>query len=358
MTCCQRIHNFGYMNFKEKIKDPAFIASFAGYAIPGVFLLYVLYINFLPFGYRESFVINVGAVDDTKVDEWYLEPSVALGERKTSPDGTPYRELNGMATAVFKPKVVLDDAEVTVEVTGEGTTLIPPVISLDPTKHQWDYSWDFTQGIPAGFTNSKAFVFDGATYFDGTARVEMPGSADLFENGAFSLYAEWFPMSAEGDGQQIVGHYNWELWQNKNSVSFRIGRVNDNKGETYTIKYPADSDFFNKKHSALAIYSPGESGFIELFVDNTFADRFDIGTSTIWKDYGKNNLMFGMTKHNSGKNPGYKGGLDQVKIVNKNILNDQHKVRLIVSKIEELKIPIISSVTTTLKEINLHVVQK
>ena len=60
---------------KVWIKDPIFWARFLGYAIPLAFLLYVLYINFLPFGYNKTFVINVGSANDTKVGEFYLEPS-------------------------------------------------------------------------------------------------------------------------------------------------------------------------------------------------------------------------------------------------------------------------------------------
>src|SRR5260221_2275250 len=88
---------------KTQSKSPTCWAKFAGYAIPGVFLLYVLYLNFLPFGYHKTFTINVGSADDTKVSEFYLEPSKDLSDRKTNQDWTAYRELDGMATAVFKP---------------------------------------------------------------------------------------------------------------------------------------------------------------------------------------------------------------------------------------------------------------
>jgi len=97
---------------KQLLKDPIFWARFLGYAIPLAFLLYVLYINYLPFGYHKTFTINVGSNNDTKVSEFYLEPSPDLSERKTAADGTPYRELNGMATAVFKPNVVLKNNKI------------------------------------------------------------------------------------------------------------------------------------------------------------------------------------------------------------------------------------------------------
>jgi len=101
----------------------------------------VLYINFLPFGYNKTFTINVGSPSDTKVSEFYLEPSPDLSDRKTNTDGSTYRGLNGMATAVFKPNVVLKNAKITVEVEGDGVSLIPPYIDFDPNSVQWDKSW-------------------------------------------------------------------------------------------------------------------------------------------------------------------------------------------------------------------------
>jgi len=54
---------------------------------------------------------------------------------------------------------------------------------------QWDKSWDFTKGVPKDLKNgnNKAFYFDGATYFDGTARLELASSSDMFESGPFTV---------------------------------------------------------------------------------------------------------------------------------------------------------------------------
>jgi len=138
-------------------------------------------------------------------------------------EGTTYRELNGMATAVFKPNVVLKNAQITVSVQGNGVSIIPPYLDFDPNGVQWDKSWDFTKGVPKDLKNdnNKAFYFDGATYFDGTARLELASSSNMFESGPFTVYAEWMPANDASSSQQIVGHYNWELWQNKDSVYFK-----------------------------------------------------------------------------------------------------------------------------------------
>lgn len=115
------------------------------YGIPLTFLAYVLYINYLPFGYEKTFTIDVGAEGDTDSSQaFYLEPSPDLSERKVAEDGSTYRELNGIAYAIFNPPVVLKDAEITVSVEGEGVSIIPPVIDFDPDDYEWDYEWDFT----------------------------------------------------------------------------------------------------------------------------------------------------------------------------------------------------------------------
>ncbi len=338
------------------LKNPIFWAKFLGYAIPLAVLGYVLYQNYLPFGYDKTFTINVGSENDTQVGEFYLEPSITLSERKIAPDGTHYRELNGLATAVFKPNTILKDATITVETTDPGVSLIPPTIDFDPAQTTWDYSWNFTTSVPAGMKNTKAFVFDNATYFDGSARLELPKTNNSFETSTFSVYAEWMPTDSENDSQQIVGHYNWELSQNKNSVSFQAGRMNDSKGPTYKIHSFVDKDFFNKKHSALAIYNPGDNGYIELYVDGKFADREYFGTSTIWVDYGKNNLTLGKNGHSSSKF--FKGALYTVQTAPKSVLTNQSKINFYIFEEITLNIPIIASSNTTFHKLLIHAVQR
>src|SRR6267142_214885 len=129
---------------KAWYKRLEFWLKFAAYAIPAIFLLYVLYWNFLPFGYDKTFTIQVGSANDTS-GEFHLEPSRDLSERKTAPDGTTYRELNGLAFAVFQPKAVLKNAKVTVSVEGNGVSLTPLQLDFNPASIAWGNSWDFTQ---------------------------------------------------------------------------------------------------------------------------------------------------------------------------------------------------------------------
>jgi len=275
------------------------------YGIPLTFLAYVLYINYLPFGYNKTFTIDVGAIGDTDSSQpFYLEPSPSLSGRKVTPDGTTYRELNGIAYAVFKPNVVLKDAKITVEVVGEGVSIIPPVIDFDPDSVKWDYEWDFTRGKTPQELGlvGNAFPFDGSMYFDGKSRLELPDSADKFEDGPFSVYVEWTPEEGGGDFQQIVGHFNWEVLQNSSSVSFQVGRMSNNDGSFYVVEYPIASNFFRKRHSLIATYSPSSNGYIELTVDGIFAERTYLDGNQIWSDYSWHDLSFGRSKHGAGKN--------------------------------------------------------
>jgi hypothetical protein len=341
---------------KSWVKSPIFWARFLGYAIPLGLLLYVLYVNHLSSIFQTTNILNIGSLDDTKISELYLGPSPYLSERKINRDGITYRELNGMAFAVFKPNTSLNNTNISIEVQDNGISLIPPYLNFDPNGIKWDKSWDFTKGVPKDLKNNKAFHFDDATYFDGTARIEMASSSNMFEDGPFTVYVEWMPANSATSSQQIVGHFNWELWQNKDSVQFQIGRTNNAAGGTYIIKYPIDDNFFNQKHSAIAIYSPSDiNGYIELFVDGKFCGRTYLGTDKIWPNYnGKENLSFGWSPHNFGKNPFFNGNLYKINISSKAIEFNKQKIYFTANGSEKTNIFIISATTTNFTQLKLN----
>lgn len=285
---------------RKSYKKPEFWLTFAAYAIPLAFLLYVLYINYLPFGFSATYTIAVGAPGDTDASKpFYLEPSQSLSGRMTDASSTPYRTLNGLAYAVFNPGVVLKNATITASVTGgPGISIIPPTINFDPSSVKWDYSWDFASATPSDLTGN-AFHFDDCEYFDGKSQLQLPDSSDKFESGPFTVYAEWTPQDSTDDFQEIVGHYNWELLQNHDSVSFQIGRMNNATGPFYSVDYPVTSSFFKQEHTAVAIYSPSlENGYIDLYVDEHWAGRSYFGNSNIWPEYNENKpLTFGKAAH-------------------------------------------------------------
>jgi len=65
------------------------------YLIPFVIFVYIIYINWLPFGFEKTYILNVGNEEDTDISkELYLVESDALGPR-TCVEGECFRELNG-----------------------------------------------------------------------------------------------------------------------------------------------------------------------------------------------------------------------------------------------------------------------
>jgi hypothetical protein len=343
-------------------KGLIFWTRLIGLALPLIILGYFSYINYLPFGYSKAYVINIGANDDTKISEFYLEPSRDMSERKVSSDGQPYRELNGMATAIFKPKDLLRSAKIDVEVIGDGISLIPPQISFNPSTVDWSLTWNFAESIPESLINvkNKTYIFDRAAYFDGTARLELASSSNMLEYGPFTAYVEWMPTDATTDGQQIMGHFNWELWQNKKSVTMFFGRMNNKDGDFYKIELPVEPDFFNNKHTALAVYSPSlTNGYVDLYIDGKSAGRKYLGPDQIWTDYGGiENLSFGWTPHNDSKNPHFKGFIYFAGIANKNLIPLQSKIQIMAIDLDQLSIPVISANQAIFKQIKLNVTKK
>lgn len=316
----------------------------------------MLYWNFLPFGYNKTFTIQVGSASDTS-GQFYLEPSRDLSERKTAPDGTTYRELNGLAYAVFDPKAVLKNAQVTVSVEGDGVSLTPIQLDFNPASVSWNNSWDFTQNkqpSQLGLTGS-AYPFDNCMYFDGKSKLDLPYSYNQFEKGSFSVYAEWTPKDSIDDFQEIVGHYNWELLQNKDSVTFQVGRMNNVQGPFYSINYPVSLDFFNQKHSALAIYSPDPvNGYIDLYIDGHNTGRTYIGTAQIWTAYNSNqNFTLGKSNHGIAKY--FKGCISSAHFVTKVVIPSTKNITFTTSNADQIRIPIISTSSSIIHSITARI---
>lgn len=348
---------------KSTLKNPIFWLRFAAYALPGAFLLYVLYWNFLPFGYDKTFTITVGAPGDTDASrEFYLKPSDYLGEPQTVPEGMPgagttYRELLNSTVAVFQPKAVLRNATITASVVGDGVSIIPPHINFDPTTVQWDYDWNFSHGIPQGLEGDAGTSEDGSVYFDGTSKLELPNSANKAETTAFTVYASWTPENAGSNFQEIVGHYNWELLQDTTGVRFQIGRMNDGEGPFYSVRYPIDTLFFGTQHTAIAVYNPGTNGYIELYVDGTFAGRTYFGTDTIYKAYnGARNISFGKSDHGVAKY--FSGSIYEIALSSKNILSELVSTTFSQTSKNMIAVPIAANNISRISQITLHATHK
>lgn len=429
--------------------------------IPLIVLGIILYMNYLPFGYEKTFVIDVGTEGDTS-GTFYLEQSSALGARQLY-DEKYFRAVDGVVNVVFEPDPILRNVSIKVEIEGDNVYFIKPGTNLE-----WDYDFvkdyedlevvaphtlynqflsgqevdkvsgafaikinynstikekvlsgdieivqdakqivvsyennktpkqikynlpDFYIGteheVLVGYNKENMYLFVDGIYsgkniankidvnkvssssenitfyskynntikeriekdendclvFDGKTRLVYPNSSDKFEEGPFAVYVEWKPESSK-DNQQIIGHFNWGIWQNDKSVSFRVGRMYNN-GPSYELKYEIEDEFFGKIHNVLATYIPleNESGYIELFVDGSFARRIEFGNETIWSGYGVEDLSMGWTPHNYQKSPHYIGSVCDAKFSYKQILPEKRdNIELNITEIDDsIKIPI------------------
>jgi hypothetical protein len=331
------------------------------YTLPAAILGYVLYQHYLPLGYQETFTLNVGSQTDTNRGALYLLPSPDLSSRQITPLRTNYRTLSGYADVIFTAPIFLHDALVTVSIDDPTITLTPPIIAPVTDEQQWDHVWDFSRNNFTEFgLQGTAFPFDGSIYFDGDNRLELPNSADLFERGPFTLHLVWTPEDSLADRQQLIGHFNWEIYQNTDSVVFRVGRMdNIEQGQFYSVSQPVADDFFLRQHSLLAVYSPdvtSGNGYIALYVDGVFSGKTLFGTSTIHADYGSMNLTLGKSVHSGSTF--YTGSIHRVFLRNDARILNQQGNTFRVQNTDQLYLPLYSSSPQALRSITVTVQQE
>lgn len=455
---------------KPKKTKTSKILIILAWIIPILIILIILYYNFLPFGYQRTLTINVGDLNDSK-GEFYLEESDTLSNRQSVGEEN-FRFLDGLAYAIYKPKVILENAEIEAVVEGEGISFL---VSPD-TDIKWGYNWDLesmsknfqvetseediynllksseakekdnikvksneifgievewladiniellkgdisltqnpknlifkygeneiiyslpdffigkNQTALIGFDNKNIYLFingeqvekrklpqikegeeknlninkgknanlvklypeikpkvankDDCVYLDGNTKLVLPNSADKFEVGPFVIYLEWIPEKRE-ESQQIIGHYNWEISQNKENVKFTIGRMNDSDGNRYSISHDIKDDFFYKKHKLLVIYNPADekniNGYADLFIDDTFAGRQYFANEKIWPDYGNYDLSLGQSMHSSGQLPYFQGSVCDAKFSHTRIDPKVTSTSNFLANGETIKIPL------------------
>jgi hypothetical protein len=324
----------------------------SAYIIPLALLAYILCLNYLPFGYDRTFVIEAGKAGD-RDGQFFLDTSEGLSPRMTAADGSTYRELSGFVYAVFKPKAILRNATATVTVSDEGVYLISPWLDVQPDTLDWQYNL-----ATASSTN-------GCTYFNGSStRLSIPSSETSPDGNAFTVYTEWTPADSQHAAQLIVGHYHWELLQNKDDVQFYI-RTMEGKDGIRSIRYPInDSEFFNKKHSALAIYAPANkerlNGYIDLYIDNRFAGRTYFGFETVLKEgLAERDITLGKSGHSDASF--FKGCINDLRMMKSAVNTTSKEVSFKITREEkEYNIPMVNmgSATSTLKHVTLHAIQK
>jgi hypothetical protein len=286
---------------------------FLAFAIPALILIYALYINFLPFGWDQSYELTIdqeGIISPVS-SEIYL--TNAQGRQLLSlPDG-----VDGQVNVVIEPPVVIKNATVTVEIDGDDGVYLATPLETDLSTLPWDFKWDFTTGVPSDLEGTAEFnESEGCVYFDAVQEqtLFLPDSEDDFEDGPMSIYVKWKPSETSrvlGNYQQLVGHFNWEIWQGDDSIRFQVGRMNNAQGPFYSISTSIDETFFSNEHELLAIYSPDSEegkGYIELWLDGKFIQRESIESYEIYEDYNfEKNLSIGRTPHGDGRNPFFDG---------------------------------------------------
>ena len=314
------------------------------YGIPLLLIGYVIYLNWLPFGFEKDYVLEVGTGQDTTViNKIYLEKNKALSD-PIHEESRVYRNINGSTNLVLKTSAILRNATIIGEVQGEGVFMGQSEINFDAQEYNWDLDIGSAQGVPEYIRGNVVFK-DGCANFDDGSVLYYPETNDKFEEGGFIVYANWIPIDDKKDFQQIIGHFNWELLQEKNRVRFLVGRMNDQNGPFYEATYPIENSFFNKKHTTIAIYNPSyndSEGYIELYVDKKLGERIYIGKDKIWKDYNSKNLSLGRSEHGVANQ--FKGCILRTLFKeNLSILYRTNTTFIYSSPEKEIKIPILGN---------------
>lgn len=162
-------------------------------------------------------------------------------------------------------------------------------------------------------------VKDGCIYFDGKTRLVFPNSSDMFEVGPFAVYVEWVPEKAE-DSQQLIGHWNWEIFQNEKDAQFWIGRVYE--GGPAFSKRKEIKNHLENKNTLLAIYNPisdnNLESYIKIYLNGEISGKVNLKNNTIWRDYGRQDLSMGWSGPTWGppeRTPYFQGSICNIKFV-------------------------------------------
>ncbi len=332
------------------------------YLIPIMILLGILYANYLPFGYSDTKIIDVGSENDTE-GIFFLEDNSLLGSREEFDDGSTFRALDGLVYATYNPKVILRDSNIEISISGEDIYMYQqPEIDFE-----WDFEWDAHKLLKdfdvykissegeREMTKHRPRVSNNCLNFDGRTRLELPRTANRFQESPFVIYAEWIPRK-NMDHQQIIGHFNWEIIQNRREIIFRI--PNTKQGNAYSVNYEIDDAFYNQKNSLLAIYNTAsledEKGYIELFVNGFSTGKEYIYDEKINTEYGGEDLSLGWTAHSGGQRPPLEGQICNVRFSYAQLEDKETQHAVFNTKIAQtIRVPIIGE--DILKKVELNV---
>jgi hypothetical protein len=260
-----------------------------------IIIIVSLYLYFLPFGYNNTYFINVSSDGSFLTSGIYLEDS----NGKIISDLSEIYSL-GTFYAVIKQRGFVRNIDVSIAVDGNDVYLAK--YNFEPNWQDWDYSWDFSLEIPENLSGN-------ANYDEARSCVHFNGSSDrlyysnsISYNKSFIVFVEWFGDDNRSN-QNIIGNYNWEILQGSDYVRFMV-RID---GEVMKIDYNINNSFFNKSHYAIGVYNQDSEGrgYIEFWVNGEFAGRKNIFDSVI--DEFEGDLYFGSTSSYYGNNDYFRG---------------------------------------------------
>jgi len=312
------------------------------YGIPLLVIGYVIYMNWLPFGFEKTYNIDVGTIGDTNTNkDIYLEKNSYMSDPLEDKYGESYREVNGPILLVISPKEVLKNSEIEIEIDGEDTYIVPQIENMNNTYWEEELNIDFSKGIPNFLEgNAEYDSKKGCVYFNGESRLTYPNTKDKFEDGPLTMYISWIPENNNKNFQEIMGHYNWEIYQNKDSISFRIGKMIGDKKDFIILDYPIkDDDFYKKTNNALIIYNPDKK-YISIFLEHDSVAMKSIN-GKIDNNYNRDtDLSWGLSLHGSSNN--FVGCIKDTRII-KNDISQVLKKVVYQGDIKKIVVPIMSN---------------
>jgi hypothetical protein len=249
------------------------------YAIPLCALLLLLYIEYRPFGYSTTYILDVGSDADTDIRaDIYLVPTTDLSERKIDAEGTTYRELNGIVDIKFQNPYTINPDALDIGIDGSDVQRLYSTALPNFSSTPWKQNIDLRLADTARTAvTGNAIFFDGGMYFDGDAWLETDHT-QLSPSQPMSVYVVWKPIDSDTDKQFLIGTEYWGVYQSANEIFVALGPQSGTSDTALRITAPIQETFFNETHTLLMRYIPPDSdldthGMIEVYLDTQLIER-------------------------------------------------------------------------------------
>lgn len=356
--------------FHPTLKVPAICYAL----IPLFLLGHAIWFNLLPLGFEEKYTLDLTDKDlkDDTVRNLYLDKKASLGEVFYNAQGNPYIEQSEALKFRFRADLVNTtkanlflnipfSSETDVYLANNDRyyilninssaypykTKIGEIILLGPkanpeleaslqtadplffdephyyffpqSQEAYYLSIDFSQfnisdkrvllggNIPE---YKPAYTGDGRRFDGEDDFVVVENTADNFTNQSFIVQVEYKNTDANRSNQEIIGHYDWELYSDEGDLFLRMGRMNTKQGDFLELRTEHTNNTWEK---AAFYYTPQDS--LKLFKEGVLKGVYFIGNDTIYDQYNKNrSLTMGKAYHGSAMY--YEGEIRSVQILN------------------------------------------